>query len=111
MITSAAQMDGAILLVDGSQGPEPQTKEHVLLASQVGVRHIVVFVNKVDRCDDPELLDLVEMEAGEILVSYGYTDVTFVRGSALLALQAAEAGRFDDPATACIGAGVVTVIQ
>ena len=102
MITGAAQMDGAILLVDGSQGPEPQTKEHVLLASQVGVRHIVVFVNKVDRCDDPELLDLVEMEAGEILASYGYTDVTFVRGSALRALEAVDAGDTTGPAVACI---------
>lgn len=95
-------MDGAILMVDGSQGPEPQTKEHVLLASQVGVAHIVVFVNKVDRCDDPELLDLVELEAADILAEHGYEDVTFVRGSALLALRAAEEGRFDHPDTACI---------
>jgi len=102
MITGAAQMDGAILMVDGSQGPEPQTKEHVLLASQVGVRHIVVFVNKVDRCDDPELLDLVEMEAAEILEEYGYEDVAFIRGSALKAMQAAEAGNFDDPACECV---------
>ena len=102
MITGAAQMDGAILMVDGSQGPEPQTKEHVLLASQVGVKHIVVFVNKVDRCDDPELLDLVELEAAEILGAYGYDDVTFVRGSALLALQAAQAEQWDSPDTACI---------
>ena len=102
MITGAAQMDGAILMVDGSQGPEPQTKEHVLLASQVGVKHIVVFVNKVDRCDDEELLDLVEMEAGEILAEYGYEDVAFVRGSALLALQAAMDGRFEDPAVEAI---------
>lgn len=102
MITGAAQMDGAILMVDGSQGPEPQTKEHVLLASQVGVKHIVVFVNKVDRCDDEELLDLVEMEAGEILSEYGYDEVTFVRGSALMALEAARAGHFDDPAVDAI---------
>jgi elongation factor Tu len=97
MITGAAQMDGAILMVDGSQGPEPQTKEHVLLASQVGVEYIVVFVNKVDRTDDEELLDLVEMEASEILSEYGYDDVVFVRGSALEALEAAEAGDFDSP--------------
>jgi len=97
MITGAAQMDGAILLVDGSQGPEPQTKEHVLLASQVGVKHIVVFVNKVDRCEDEELLSLVEMEANEILESYGYTDVKFVRGSALKALEAANAGDWTSP--------------
>jgi elongation factor Tu len=97
MITGAAQMDGAVLLVDGSQGPEPQTKEHVLLASQVGVKHIVVFVNKVDRCDDEELLELVQAEAEEILEQYGYENVPFVRGSALKALEACEAGRFDDP--------------
>jgi elongation factor Tu len=102
MITGAAQMDGAILMVDGSQGPEPQTVEHVLLASQVGVGHIVVFVNKVDRCDDPELLELVELEATEILSAHGFEDVTFVRGSALLALAAAEAGELDSPHTACI---------
>ena len=97
MITGAAQMDGAILMVDGSQGPEPQTKEHVLLAAQVGVEHIVVFVNKVDRCDDEELLELVELEAAEILAQSGYEDVVFVRGSALGALQAAADGRWDDP--------------
>jgi len=102
MITGAAQMDGTVLMVDGSQGPEPQTKEHVLLASQVGVKTIVVFVNKVDRCDDPELLDLVEMEATDILSQYGYEDVTFVRGSALKALEAVTEGRFDDPACECV---------
>jgi len=100
MITGAAQMDGAILLVDGSQGPEPQPREHVLLASQVGVRHVVVFVNKIDRCDDPELLELVEMEAAEILELHGYEDVRFIRGSALVALRAAESGRSEG--TACI---------
>ena len=102
MITGAAQMDGAILMVDGSQGPEPQTKEHVLLAAQVGVEHIVVFVNKVDRCDDEELLELVELEASEILAQSGYEDVVFVRGSALGALQAATEGRWDDPWLAAI---------
>jgi elongation factor Tu len=102
MITGAAQMDGAVLMVDGSQGPEAQTREHVLLASQVGVQHIVVFVNKMDRCDDPELVELVELEAADILAAHGYEDVTFVRGSALRALQAAEEGRYDDESTACI---------
>jgi len=102
MITGAAQMDGAILMIDGSQGPEPQTKEHVLLASQVGVKYIVVFVNKVDRCNDEELLDLVEMEAEEILAEYGYENPIFVRGSALKALEAAEAGDFDNKWTAPI---------
>ncbi|MEM6732409.1 MAG: GTP-binding protein, partial [Myxococcota bacterium] len=97
MITGASQMDGAILLVDGSQGAEKQTREHVLLAKQVGVDHMVVFVNKVDVAE-PELLDLVEMEVSEALEAHGYMDTPFVRGSALLALEAAKAGRFDDPA-------------
>jgi elongation factor Tu len=91
MITGASQMDGAILLVDGSQGPQKQTVEHVLLASQVGVRHVVVFVNKVDVAD-PELLPLVEIEVREQLARFGYHDVAFVFGSALRALQALEAG-------------------
>jgi elongation factor Tu len=102
MITGAAQMDGAILMVDGSQGPEPQTREHILLASQVGVSHLVVFVNKVDRCDDPELLELVEMETAELLEAHGFEDVPMIRGSALLALQAAERGEVDHTATDCI---------
>ena len=101
MITGASQMDGAILLVDGSQGPEKQTIEHILLARQVGVEHIVVFVNKVDVAD-PELLELVEMEVAEQLESQGYTDVAFVSGSALMALRAAEKGQIDDAAVACI---------
>src|SRR5215471_1381362 len=71
MITGASQMDGAILLVDGSQGPQPQTREHVLLARQVGVAHVVVFVNKVDVAD-PELLTLVELETLELLAQQGY---------------------------------------
>src|SRR5687767_2637145 len=71
MITGASQMDGAILLVDGSQGPEAQTREHVLLARQVGVKHVVVFVNKVDVAD-PELLELVVMETEELLAAHGY---------------------------------------
>ena len=101
MITGASQMDGAILLVDASKGSEPQTREHVLLAHQVGVRHLVVFVNKIDVAD-PELVDLVVMEVEELLAERGYLRVPVVRGSALLALQAASAGRFDGPETACI---------
>ena len=93
MITGASQMDGAILLVDGSQGPQHQTREHILLARQVGVRHMVVFVNKVDIADE-EMLDLVEMEVGEMLERQGFAGVPFIRGSALLALQGDE--------TACI---------
>jgi len=89
MITGASQMDGAILLVDGSQGPQPQTREHVVLARQVGVEHLVVFVNKVDIAD-PEMLDLVELEVQELLATYGYRNVPFVRGSALRALQGTD---------------------
>ena len=102
MITGAAQMDGAILMVDGSQGPEPQTREHVLLASQVGVRHLVVFVNKIDRCTDPELLELVELETADLLSAHGFEDVPMVRGSALQALDAAGRGEVDSPAIDCI---------
>ena len=83
MIVGAAQMDGAILLIDGSQGPQKQTVEHVLLAQQVGVKHIVVFINKCDLAEDEELLDLVEMEAGEMLESHGYKGSPVIRGSAL----------------------------
>jgi elongation factor Tu len=101
MITGASQMDGAILLVDGSQGPQKQTVEHILLARQVGVEHMVVFVNKCDVADD-ELLELVEMEVEEQLESNGYSDVTFVFGSALKALQAVEAGDTDSDALNCI---------
>jgi elongation factor Tu len=90
MITGASQMDGAILLVDGSQGPEKQTREHVLLANQVGVEHVVVFINKTDIAD-PELVDLVEMETQEILRAHGYVDSPVVRGSALRALEGADA--------------------
>lgn len=103
MITGAAQMDGAILLVDGSQGPQAQTREHLVLARQVGVEHLVVFVNKVDVAD-PELIELVELEVRELLEAYGYRDVRFVLGSALKALEATRAGRFDDPAIGCIDA-------
>ena len=90
MITGAAQMDGAILVVSGADGPMPQTKEHLLLAKQVGVPHIVVFLNKEDQVDDPELLELVELEIRETLDKYEFPgdDITIVAGSALLALEA-----------------------
>ena len=90
MITGAAQMDGAILVVSASDGPMPQTREHILLARQVGVPKIVVFLNKVDTVDDPELLDLVEMEVRDLLSEYDYpgADTPVVHGSALKALQA-----------------------
>ncbi len=101
MITGASQMDGAILLVDASQGPEPQTREHVLLARQVGVEHMVVFVNKIDVAD-PELVDLVVLETDELLRAHGYVDVPIVKGSALGALQAVDEGRPDDARTAPI---------
>jgi len=93
MITGAAQMDGAILVVSASDGPMPQTREHILLARQVGVPKIVVFLNKVDTVDDPELLDLVEMEIRELLSLYDYPgeDTPIIRGSALKALQGDEA--------------------
>ena len=96
MITGAAQMDGAILVVAATDGPMPQTREHILLARQVGVPAIVVFLNKCDLVDDPELLDLVEMEVRELLTSYDYPgdDTPIIRGSALLALQADS---LDDP--------------
>ncbi|MEZ4236009.1 MAG: elongation factor Tu [Myxococcota bacterium] len=89
MITGAAQMDGAILVVSAADGPMPQTREHVLLARQVQVPCIVVFLNKVDQLDDPELLDLVEMEVRELLASYDFPgdDTPVIRGSALLALN------------------------
>jgi len=89
MITGAAQMDGAILVVAATDGPMPQTREHVLLARQVNVPALVVFMNKVDQLDDPELLDLVEMEVRELLSSYEFPgdDIPVIRGSALLATQ------------------------
>ncbi len=101
MITGAAQMDGAILVVSASDGPMPQTREHILLARQVGVPAIVVFLNKCDTVDDPELLDLVEMEIRELLSKYDFPgdDTPIIRGSALGALKAEKA---DDPATKCI---------
>src|ERR1700745_4196606 len=89
MITGAAQMDAAILVVSAADGPMPQTREHILLARQVGVPALVVFMNKTDMVDDPELLDLVELEVRELLKSYQYPgdDIPVVRGSALMALE------------------------
>jgi len=94
MITGAAQMDGAILVVSAADGPMPQTREHILLAKQVGVPHLVVFLNKADQVDDEELLELVELEVQELLENYEFpgSDIPFVSGSALLALQALESG-------------------
>ena len=97
MITGAAQMDGAILVVAATDGPMPQTREHILLARQVGVPKIVVFLNKTDLVDDEELLDLVEMEVTELLESYGFADTKIIRGSAAKALEAAMAGNTSDP--------------
>jgi elongation factor Tu len=89
MITGAAQMDGAILVVSAADGPMPQTREHILLARQVGVPSLVVFMNKVDMVDDPELLDLVELEVRELLSSYDFPgdDIPIIKGSALMALE------------------------
>src|SRR6202041_2906897 len=94
MITGAAQMDGAILVVSAADGPMPQTREHILLARQVGVPAIVVFLNKVDLVDDPELLDLVEMEIRDLLNKYQFPgDKTpIIRGSATAALQGTPEG-------------------
>ena len=101
MITGAAQMDGAILVIASTDGPMAQTKEHLLLARQVGVPYIIVFMNKVDQVDDPELLELVEMEIRETLSEYEFPgdDTPIIKGSALKALEAASA---DDPACAPI---------
>ena len=92
MITGAAQMDGAILVVSAADGPMPQTREHILLARQVGVPAIVVYMNKVDQVDDEEILDLVELEVRELLSSYDFPgdDIPVVRGSALEALEGGE---------------------
>jgi len=102
MIVGAAQMDGAVLVVSAADGPMPQTKEHVLLARQVGVPRIVVFLNKVDLVDDPELLELVEMEIRELLSKYEFDgdNAPIIRGNALAATKAEKA---DDPACKCIG--------
>jgi len=100
MITGAAQMDGAILVVSAADGPMPQTREHILLARQVGVPYIVVFLNKVDMVDDPELLELVELEVRELLDKYDFPgdDTPIIKGSALKALENPE----DDASNACI---------
>jgi len=93
MITGAAQMDGAILVVSSADGPMPQTREHILLARQVGVPYIIVYMNKTDQVDDPELLELVEMEIRELLSEYDFPgdDTPIIKGSALKALEAAQA--------------------
>ncbi|MDR1289238.1 MAG: elongation factor Tu [Holosporales bacterium] len=93
MITGAAQMDGAILVVSAADGPKPQTREHVLLARQVGVPALVVYLNKMDLVDDPELVDLVEMEVRELLNSYNFPgdDIPIVRGAAIAALEGGDA--------------------
>ena len=97
MITGAAQMDGAILVVSAADGPMPQTREHILLARQVGVPYIVVFMNKCDQVDDPELLELVEMEIRDLLTTYNFPGDTtpIVKGSALKAGEACQAGQLD----------------
>lgn len=106
MITGAAQMDGAILVVAATDGPMPQTREHILLARQVGVPKIVVFMNKVDMVDDPELLELVEVELRDLLNSYEFPgdEIPIVQGSALKALEAASSSetKVDDPRLDCI---------
>ena len=100
IITGAAQMDGAILVVAASDGPMPQTREHILLARQVGVPYIIVFMNKCDQVDDPELLELVEMEIRDLLTEYDFPgDKTpIIKGSALKAMEAGLAGKWDDAA-------------
>jgi elongation factor Tu len=103
MITGAAQMDGAILVVSAADGPMPQTREHILLARQVGVPSIVVFMNKVDMVDDPEILDLVELEVRELLTEYKFPgdEIPIIRGSALDAMnQASNTELTDDPSFA-----------
>src|SRR5437899_2879942 len=101
MITGAAQMDGAILVVSAADGPMPQTREHILLARQVGVPYLVVFLNKIDMVDDPELIDLVEMEVRELLSTYKFPgdDTPIIRGNAK---QAMESGGADAKANACV---------
>ncbi|MFK5954889.1 MAG: elongation factor Tu [Planctomycetota bacterium] len=105
MITGAAQMDGGILVVSANDGPMPQTREHILLAKQVNVPSLVVFMNKCDMVDDEELLDLVEMEVRELLDEYDFPgdDISIIRGSALKGLEAVIAGKpMDDPDMACL---------
>ena len=104
MITGAAQMDGAILVVAATDGVMPQTREHIVLARQVGVPKIAVFMNKTDQVDDEEMLDLVDMEVRELLSKYGFDGdgAPVIRGSALKALEAAQSGNANDPACNCI---------
>ncbi|MCD6239628.1 MAG: elongation factor Tu [Thermotogae bacterium] len=101
MITGAAQMDGAILVVSAADGPMPQTREHILLARQVGVPAMVVFLNKTDQVDDPELVDLVEMETRDLLTEYGYPgdEIPIIKGSALKALNSDDV---DSPDVKCV---------
>lgn len=95
MITGAAQLDGAIIVVSATDGQMPQTREHLLLARQVGIKKLVVFINKVDQVDDPEMLELVEMEMRELLSQYGYEgeETPIVMGSALAALEGRDPER------------------
>jgi elongation factor Tu len=104
MITGAAQMDGAILVVAATDGPMPQTREHILLARQVGVPRIIVYMNKCDAVDDEELLDLVEMEIRELLTKYEFPgdEIPVIRGSALNALDAVQAGKKEDESYASV---------
>ena len=104
MITGAAQMDGAILVVAATDGVMPQTREHIVLARQVGVPKIAVFMNKTDQVDDEEMLDLVDMEVRELLSKYGFDGdgAPVIRGCALKALEAAQSGNANDPACNCI---------
>ena len=97
MITGAAQMDGGIVVVSAADGPMPQTREHILLARQVNVPYLVIYMNKVDMVDDPELLDLVELEVRELLSEYDFPgdDIPIIRGSALKALESDDAGSED----------------
>jgi len=106
MITGAAQMDGAILVVSAADGPMPQTREHILLARQVGVPYLVVFLNKVDMVDDPELIDLVEMEVRELLSVYKFPghEVPVLRGSALKALEEGKTGEWSSKILALMDA-------
>ncbi|MDR0697201.1 MAG: elongation factor Tu [Christensenellaceae bacterium] len=104
MITGAAQMDGAVLVVAATDGPMPQTREHILLARQVGVPYIIVFMNKVDQVDDPDILELVELEIRELLTSYNFPGDTtpIIKGSALKAMEAAMAGNSKSPDCDCV---------
>ena len=104
MITGAAQMDGAIIVVAATDGPMPQTREHIVLARQVGVPYILVFLNKIDQVDDEELLELVELEIRELLSKYKFPgdDTPVIRGSGLKAMEALMAGKIDAPETECI---------